>query len=287
MHVKQSSENLSMVKPYWLRRNLSYSRDFFITKQLLRKFNLNTVCEEAACPNIGECWSRKEATFIILGKNCTRNCRFCNVNHNSPEPLDEEEPLRIAQAVKDLALDYVTVTSVTRDDLADGGSGHFIETPKAIKRLCPNTVVEILIPDIEVNEELFAVAEVIGHNIETIERLYPVLRPQADYRKSLNVLKRSKGLVKSAIMLGLGEEWDEIIQTLKDLKEAGVSIIHIGQYLRPSRRHFPVVKYYTPQEFEDIGRIAMDLGFKAVRSGPLVRSSYRAKESYAGCNVLQ
>lgn len=272
-----------MVKPVWLRRSLSYSRDFFTTRELLCQLKLNTVCEEAACPNIGECWSRKEATFIILGKSCTRNCLFCNVSCNHPEPVDEEEPVKIAQAVKLLQLDYVTITSVTRDDLADGGGSQFVKTVKAIKGQSPDTIVEILIPDIE----LHSGADIIGHNIETVERLYPVLRPQADYRKSLDVLKRLNGLVKSAIILGLGEEWDEIIKTLEDLKEAGVSIVHIGQYLRPSKRHFPVAKYYKPQEFEDIGRIAMDLGFKAVSSGPLVRSSYRAKESYARCHVLQ
>lgn len=292
MHVRQFSENLSMVKPYWLRRNLSYSKDYFITRELLQEFNLNTVCEEAACPNIGECWGRSEATFIILGKSCTRNCLFCNVNNNKPEPspffpgrgepVDEEEPFRIAQAVKQLQLDYVVVTSVTRDDLVDGGAGQFRGTVKAIKSLCPSAIIEILIPEININTEV----DVIGHNIEMVERLYPFVRPQANYRKSLNVLKNLKGLVKSAMMVGLGEEWNEIIQTLEDLREVGVSIVHIGQYLRPSERNFPVSRYYTPQEFEDIGKVAKGLGFKAVNSGPLVRSSYRARESYESCNVL-
>lgn len=288
MHVKQFSGGLSMGKPYWLRRDLSYSKEFFTTKGILNRFNLNTVCQEAACPNIGECWGRKEATFIILGKNCTRNCRFCNVSCNPPDPVDEEEPLRIGQAVKCLSLDYVTITSVTRDDLSDGGIGHFIKTVRTIKSFCPSVIIEVLIPDINVSGELADEVDVIGHNIEMAERLYPVVRPQADYRRSLFILRKySEILTKSAIMVGLGEDWDEIIGALEDLKDVGVDIVHIGQYLKPSERHFPVSKYYTPEEFTEIGEIARGLGFKAVMSGPLVRSSYRAKESYAGCHVLQ
>lgn len=266
-----------MVKPYWLRRNLSYSKDFFRAKELLRKARLNTVCEEAACPNIAECWSRGEATFIILGKNCTRNCLFCNVTNNFASPVDTEEPQRIARAVRDLQLDYVTVTSVTRDDLSDGGAEQFIKTVEAIKNISPPTIVEILIPDIN---GVVCKASVIGHNIETVERLYSLVRPHADYGRSLRVLSALNGIVKSAIMLGLGEQGDEIILTLRDLKEAGVSIVHIGQYLRPSRNHYPVARYYTPQEFEAIGKVAVGMGFKAVSSGPLVRSSYQAKASY-------
>lgn len=288
MHATRSQEKLLMSKPYWLRRNLSYSRDFFATKELLRRFKLNTVCEEALCPNIGECWSRNEATFIILGKNCTRNCLFCNVNSKAPEDVDTEEPFKIAQAVKELQLDYVIITSVTRDDLEDRGAGQFVKTVKAIKSLCPSTIIEILIPDIDISEKLTAGVSVVGHNIEMTERLYPLIRPQADYRRSLEILRTlgnySEILSKSAIMIGLGEEWDEIILTLKDLKNAGVSIVYIGQYLRPSKKHFPVYKYYTPSEFEAIGDIARDLGFRAVKSGPLVRSSYGAKESYLKCS---
>lgn len=269
-------------KPQWLRRGLSYTKDFFITREILSSSGLNTVCEEALCPNKAECWSEKSATFIILGRSCTRKCLFCNVSNNGPRPVNEQEPLRIAHTVKSLGLDYVTITSVTRDDLPDGGAGHFVKTVNAIKDVSPSCIIEVLIPDLI---GFTCNADVIGHNIETVQRLYPLIRPQADYKRSLCVLGSLRGLIKSAIMLGLGENMDEVIETLEDLKDAGVSIVHIGQYLRPSVRHFPVVKYYAPSEFCRIKEIAEGLGFKAVSSGPFTRSSYHAKESYTRANT--
>jgi len=226
---------------------------------------------------------------MLLGKNCTRNCRFCNVTNNLPEPVDSHEAERVAQAVRLLGLDYVTITSVTRDDLEDGGTESFLRAIEEIKNFSLRCTIEVLIPDMKGDKNLIrqiseSSADVIGHNIEIVKRLYPLIRPQADYRRSLNVLKTAglytNNFTKSAIMLGLGEEQKEVIEALKDIRETGTDIVYIGQYLRPTMRHFPVARYYTPAEFKEIGDIAIGLGFKAVSSGPLVRSSYHAKDTY-------
>ena len=290
MPVTQCSENKNLAKPRWLRRDLSYTKEFFGVKELLKQLNLNTVCREATCPNISECWSKKHATLIILGKNCTRNCLFCDVGNNKPDNLDEEEPKRVAEAVKQLKLEYVTITSVTRDDLADSGTKHFINTVKAIKNNCSDVIVELLIPDLggeekNIEEISNSGADVIGHNIETVSRLYEEIRLQANYKKSLRILELIKEknkdiLTKSAIMVGLGESYSEIVKTLKDLKRVGVDIVYIGQYLRPSMKNIEVLKFYTPEQFKKIANIAKHLGFEAVMSGPFVRSSYKANESY-------
>lgn len=286
MRVSKCSTSQSTGKPFWLRRSLSYTQEFFSTKKVLDKLQLNTVCREALCPNVGDCWTRGEATFIILGKNCTRNCLFCNVDNNKPELIDVSEPRRIAEAVKRLNLDYVVITSVTRDDLKDYGTNHFLEVVRVIKNFC---IVELLIPDMLgdvsfLNKVALSGASVIGHNIETVDNLYSKLRPKADYRRSLSVLKQLseyKGMItKSALMVGLGESWSEIIDTLIDLKNVGVDIVYIGQYLRPSEKHYSVYKFYTPEEFKSLEDIARDMGFSAVCAGPYSRSSYNAKSLY-------
>ncbi len=255
-------------------------------KKRLRKLSLHTVCEEANCPNIGECFSRGVATFMILGDTCTRNCPYCDVNHGKPKPLDEKEPENVAKMVKKLGLRYVVITSVDRDDLSDGGASHFAKTIKAIKALNKSILVEILIPDFKgksgaLKTVIDAKPDVINHNIETVPSLYPKVRHRGNYEYSLSVLRQVKKLspdtpTKSGIMVGLGEIKEEIIDVMKDLRKVDCDILTIGQYLQPSLNHLPVSKYYTDEEFEELGEIGYSLGFKEVYSGKLVRSSYRA-----------
>jgi lipoic acid synthetase len=258
-------------------------------RKTLTTHNLNTVCNEAKCPNRADCFGRGTATFLILGDRCTRDCRFCAVAHLDPVALDPSEPAAVANAAKALGLNYVVVTSVTRDDLPDGGAAHFAETVGALRRELPDAGIEVLVPDFRgdasaVDTVLAARPDVFGHNIETVERLYADVRAGADYWTSLGVLSRASGereLVKSAIMLGVGETDEEIRETLMDLRSAGVAIVYIGQYLRPTPEHHGVERYVTPLEFEKWERVCVSMGFAWVSSGPFVRSSYEADTAFA------
>jgi lipoic acid synthetase len=257
---------------------------------VLSEFNVKCVCREAACPNKGECWSAKHVTFIILGDACTRNCKFCNVKKSDPVKPDEKEPGNIASSVEKLGIKYAVVTSVTRDDLSDKGAGHFVKTVEAIKRTSPGTLVEVLIPDMDADEALIkkiasSGADVLSHNIEIPEKFYPHVRSKASYQvslRALGLLKKysSARAVKSSMIIGLGEVFGDISNTMKDARAAGVDIFYIGQYLSPSKKHWPVSKYYSPEEFDTIREEAANIGFKVVYSGPLVRSSYKAYDAY-------
>lgn len=275
-------------KPDWLRVKMCSGPETNTVKEILNRLSLHTVCQEANCPNLMECFSKKTATFMILGSQCTRNCRFCNVTTGKPEPVDEEEPMNVAKAVKELGLKYVVITSVTRDDLDDGGAGHFVKVIENIKKINQDTIVEVLIPDFKGDELALkkvveAKPEVINHNVETIPRLYPTIMPVAVYERSLKLLEDVKKmdkniLTKSGIMLGLGEKEDEVVELMKDLLEVDCDMLTIGQYLQPSKEHHPVIEYIHPDQFERYKKIGMDLGFKFVASAPLVRSSYHAGE---------
>jgi len=286
-------KNNKLTRPDWIRAKVTPDHEFSGVKELLRAKKLNSVCVEAACPNKGECWPKRHATFMVLGDTCTRNCSFCNVKKGIPLNVDREEPLRLSEAVKELGIRYAVITSVTRDDLKDRGAGHFAEVVRELKTMAPDILVELLIPDMRADEELLEIvalsgADVIGHNIEMPRRLYCEVRPGSDYDISLGALKILSALsadgerfkVKSAMMVGVGETDGEITETLRDLKACGTDIVYIGQYLNPSQAHHPVRKYYTPDEFDSLKRQASAMGFAAVQSGPLVRSSYRAEESY-------
>lgn len=272
--------------PDWIRVRLDGLHE---TKQILRSHGLATVCEEARCPNIGKCFSKPTATFMILGYNCTRNCGFCNVESSLPLPVDPNEPERVAMAAKEMGLRYVVITSVTRDDLPDGGASHFAETIRAIRRHIPNAGIEVLTPDFKGDVNALRVVlearpDIFNHNIETVPRLYSEVRPQADYKRSLTVLKKAKELsevkTKSGLMVGLGEEFDEVVAVMKDLKESGCDYLTIGQYLRPSKKNLPVREYIRPEVFDQYREEALRLGFKGVASGPLVRSSMNAEEMF-------
>jgi len=283
-------------KPVWLRVRPPAGENYTNVKQSLRLLNLHTVCEEARCPNISECWGTGTATIMIMGDICTRGCRFCAVNSGKPFLLDAGEPERVAKAIKEWGLRYVVITSVCRDDLEDEGAEHIAKTIKAIKLLCPTTIVESLIPDFRgdessIKEIIKSEPKVISHNIETVQRLTPKVRDaRASYEQSLLVLKKIKDInsmiyTKSSIMLGLGEAEDEVIQTIKDLKSVGVSILTIGQYLQPTPKHLPVIEFITPEKFNWFREIAEQIGFVYVASGPLIRSSYRAGEVFLGKNL--
>jgi len=274
--------------PDWLRRPIQTDASYVKVHQLLKQCNLHTVCEDAKCPNRHECWNQGTATFMILGNVCTRNCRFCNVLTGRPGPVDLGEPERVALASEKMGLRHVVVTSVTRDDLSDGGSEMFVKTILAIRRRLPMASVEVLTPDFKGDRnDLYQVLDagptVFNHNIETVERLQKPIRQMATYECSLNVLKWAseygkKIKIKSGIMVGLGETDDEVIQTLKDLFENGVRLLTIGQYLAPSREHVRTKRFVTPQEFLDLEKQAYALGFESVAAGPLVRSSYHAQQ---------
>lgn len=276
-------------KPGWLKKKIALNNtNIDKVKKLLEKSHLHTVCQSAKCPNIFECFSKKTATFMIMGDTCTRNCSFCGVDKGRPKVLDVAEPENIAKAAKEMGLSYVVITSVTRDDLPDGGARHFAKTVKEVKKLLPDSPIECLIPDFggDINSLKIVLEQdltVLNHNMETIYRNYPSIRKKANYKTSLNILKNSKRIkpdiyTKSGFMLGLGETKKEIIELLSDLKEVGCDIITIGQYLRPSLANIPVQKYYTPQEFEEIKTIAEGFKFKTVTCGVFVRSSYCARE---------
>lgn len=275
-----------MRKPNWLRTKIQ-CKGLNKMKNFVGDMSLNTVCQSAKCPNIGECFSKKTATFMIMGDTCTRRCRFCAVNEGKPKPLDEKEPKRVADACKKLGLRHAVITSVTRDDLADGGASHFANTIREIKKI-PDITVEVLIPDLKGNRDSIktvvdAKPEVINHNLETIPRLYERVRPIAKYERSLDVLKTVKELdsnivTKSGIMVGLGETEDEVVDLMKDLIDIGCDMLTIGQYLRPSKKHIEIEEYVTPEQFERYKKIGESLGFKHIASAPLVRSSYHAAE---------
>ena len=278
-------------KPDWIRSKLVNSREFFITKTIVNKSNLVTVCQEANCPNITECWSKRHATFMIMGDTCTRACGFCDVKTGKPEKLDLFEDIKIANAVKKLDLRHVVITSVDRDDLSDGGSNHFKKVVDTTRKKNPNTTIEVLTPDFLRKGESYkklleADLDVFNHNIETVPRLYLKVRPGARYFASLELLKNAKNenkkvFTKSGIMVGLGEKHDEIIQVMDDLRSANVDFITIGQYLQPSVKHHPLERYYHPDEFKELERIAKSKGFLLVSSSPLTRSSYHADEDFA------
>lgn len=276
--------------PEYLKRPIIDTDKTRTVRKILKTKCLNTVCENARCPNKNECYTKNTATFLIMGNVCTRNCRYCNIGCARPEPLDLKEPEHIAQAVQALGLKYSVITSVTRDDLPDGGAQHFADCINAIRKLTPDVKVEILTPDFKGDKNsldiiIKAHPEVFNHNIETIERLFKTARPQAIYKRSLEVLKYVKEncdiTTKSGLMVGLGETFDEIEQTLLDLKSAGCDIVTIGQYIQPSKEHLPVEKYYKPEEFEDLKKLAEKCGIKHYQIGPLVRSSYNAAELHS------
>jgi lipoic acid synthetase len=277
-------------KPDWLKRRLPSGETFNQVRELIEAGRLHTVCQEAKCPNIWECYSHRTATFLIMGERCTRNCGFCSVTPGPPAPLDPDEPARVAEAVERMGLRYVVVTSVTRDDLPDGGAAHFAATIGEIRRRIPGARIEVLIPDFQgdpaaLETVLRARPDVLNHNIETVLRLYPRVRPQADYRRSLLLLDRARRLApgiptKSGLMLGLGERPEEIRQTLQDLRDVGCRILTLGQYLRPTTEHLPVESYIPPGDFENWRKAALDMGFSEVASAPFVRSSYHAQESF-------
>ena len=276
--------------PQWLKAKMPGSKNYIEVKNLINKNSLNTVCADAKCPNIGECWDNRTATFMILGDICTRACRYCAVKSGKPIGLDIKEPLRVSDAVKKLDLKYAVLTSVDRDDLSDGGSFIFKQCINLIHKNSPGCKVEVLIPDFQgdwndLKTVMDANPETLNHNIETVERVFKSVRAKGDYRLSLDLLLKAKELnsysvTKSGLMVGLGETWDEIINTLKDLRAADCDLLTIGQYIKPTPKHADVIKWYTPEEFIELRSIAMDLGFKGAVSGPLVRSSYKADEQY-------
>ncbi len=277
-------------KPSWIRVKAPVSLEFKSTQDLIRKAKLNTVCEEAACPNIGECWSKKHATVMILGSTCTRACSFCNIKTGKPDLLDPHEPERLAKAISELGLEHVVITSVDRDDLDDGGASHFVESILRIRKTSPGTTIEVLTPDFlrkdgAMDLVVKAKPDVYNHNIETVPALYHTIRPGARYFHSLNLLFRVKQLdntifTKSGIMVGLGETKEEVLQVMDDLKAAGVDFLTIGQYLQPTPKHAPVLRYVTPDEFNYYERAARAKGFLMVSASPLTRSSYHAGDDF-------
>jgi lipoic acid synthetase len=285
----QTTKKESVLRlPEWLK--VKHTQGLHKIKKVLRSHGLITVCEEARCPNIGECFLKPSVTFMILGSRCTRNCRFCSIQSSTPGHVNPDEPQRIADAAKEMGLRHIVVTSVTRDDLADGGAEHFAKTVRTVRSCLPGSKIEILTPDFKGNiSDLITVVQsrpdVYNHNVETVPRLYPCIRPLADYRRSLNMLRYTKTLapyikVKSGLMLGLGETLEEIVDVMKDLRTAGCDFVTIGQYLRPSKLNIPVVEYIRPEIFEELRLKAIDIGFDFVASAPLVRSSKNAEAMF-------
>jgi len=298
-HPEKINKSSSPIKkkPKWIRSKISNSQNFFLTKSIINNNNLNTVCQAANCPNIMECWSKKQTTFMIMGDICTRACKFCDVKTGKPKPLDSSEPIKIAEATKELNLKHVVITSVDRDDLNDGGAEHFSKVIKETRKLNKNTTIEVLTPDflrkgkaykkvVEANPDVF------NHNIETVPSLYLKVRPGSRYFASLELLKSAKKInnkifTKSGIMLGLGEERDEILQVMDDLISADVDFLTIGQYLQPSVKHYPLARYVQPEEFKELKTIAESKGFLIVASSPLTRSSYHADEDFSKMKKLR
>ena len=293
--MPQPKQNpISTRKPPWLKRKLPSGPDYEKIRSMIDKGRLHTVCQEANCPNQFECFSAHTATFLILGSTCTRHCTFCNIEGGEPGPVDPDEPTRVAEAAANMKLLYVVVTSVTRDDLEDGGAGHFAATITALKETIPGVQVEVLIPDFQGNRPaletvLTARPNVLNHNMETVQRLYPTVRPQADYHRSLELLTHVPTIdpnipAKSGIMLGLGEKEEEVRQVIGDIYNTGCRMLTIGQYLQPTAKHLPVVDFVTPEAFENWREHALEIGFEKVASGPFVRSSYHAGEMFSGSN---
>ncbi|MEI9886953.1 MAG: lipoyl synthase [Rhizomicrobium sp.] len=284
-------------KPDWIRVKAPVSREYAATKAIVRAHNLHTVCEEAACPNIGECWTKAHATMMIMGDTCTRACAFCNVKTGLPAALDPEEPENVGQAVAKLGLKHVVITSVDRDDLADGGAGHFAQVIGAIRRLSPGTTIEILTPDFlrkagAIEVVMAAQPDVFNHNLETVPRLYLSVRPGARYFASLRLLQQAKelapeGFTKSGLMVGLGESREEIMQVMDDLRAAGVDFLTIGQYLQPTRKHAALERFWTPDEFKALEATARAKGFQMVSASPLTRSSYHADSDFAALKAAR
>ena len=290
MTIEDQESKMHVRKPRWLKRSLPTGPTYENVRARLKKGRLHTVCQEAKCPNMWECFSQQTATFLIMGPYCTRNCRFCAVAHGPIGPPDLGEPARVAEAAQNMQLSYVVITSVTRDDLPDGGAGLFGKTIREIREKMPDALVEVLIPDFQGNTDALqavvkANPDVLNHNLETVQRLYPSVRPQAFYRRSLELLERAKEYdpampTKSGLMLGLGESGEEVKKTLQDLLDAGCSILTLGQYLQPTREHLQVERFIHPEEFDKWKETALEMGFSRVASGPFVRSSYHAKEIY-------
>ena len=288
--MHQQDAKVRVQKPRWLKRSLPTGSTYESVRALLKEGRLHTVCQEAHCPNMWECFSKHTATFLILGSRCTRNCRFCAIEHGPRELPDPEEPLNVARAAEHMKLKYVVITSVTRDDLPDGGAGHFADTIRAVREQMPDTLIEVLIPDFQGDRTALQTViqtrpDVLNHNIETVPRLYEQVRPGAVYSRSLELLNRVRAMdkaipTKSGLMLGLGERDDEIRETLQDLLDAGCRILTIGQYLQPSPAHLPVERFVPPEEFERWRKTGIEMGFAEVASGPFVRSSYHAKELF-------
>lgn len=276
--------------PSWFKVRIRQGPDYQDIRRIMDTLELHTICEEARCPNVWECWNNRTATFLILGEICTRRCHYCAVTTGRPKGLDLEEPVRVAKAVQALGLRHAVVTSVNRDELQDGGASIFVETVRQIRRLAPACAVEVLIPDFEGNEAALAAVvaekpEILNHNIETVRRLFPTIRPQGKYDRSIELLKRAKHLgarTKSGLIVGMGETVEEIREVMQDLRKVGCDILTIGQYLQPSRRHLPVARFYHPDEFALFKAEGLALGFTHVESGPLVRSSYHAERQVSG-----
>lgn len=282
--------------PKWLKVKMPGGPNYTKLKGIMRESDLHTVCEEARCPNIGECWERQTATFMILGDTCTRACTYCAVNTGTPSGLDLEEPIRLARTVVNLSLKYVVITSVNRDDLPDGGAFVFAQCIKQIRKNLPSCKIEVLTPDFEGNLDSLQVVmdagpDTFNHNIETVRRVFPRVRAKGDFDLSLKILSQARkfnrtAVTKSGMMVGLGETMDEIVQTMEDLRKVDCELLTIGQYLRPSQKHAPISKWYTPKEFEELRKQGENLGFKNVASGPLVRSSYHAEEQHEAASLL-
>ena len=275
-------------KPSWIKVPAPGGDNYLRIKQLMRTLDLHTVCEEARCPNIGECWEHQAATFMILGDVCTRNCAYCAVSHGTPQAFDPLEPARLAEAVATLGLRHVVITSVDRDDLPNGGAEAFAGCVTQIRERLPETTVEVLIPDFKGSEAALRLVldsrpAILNHNLETVERLYRLARPGGRYPRALELLARARrlspeGLTKSGMIVGMGEEWDELLQAMRDLRQSDVNILTLGQYLRPSERHLPVARFYTPEEFAELREAGLRMGFTHVQASPLTRSSYHAWE---------
>jgi len=289
MTLKQKAM-LSEHRPSWLKKRLVISNQQSLVYEILKDLNLHTVCQSALCPNIAECFGKGTAAFMILGNICTRDCHFCAVTSGEPSPVDRDEPKRLAAAIRKLGLRYVVITSVTRDDLPDGGAGHFANTIEELHREAPQTAIEVLTPDFQGDENalrtvIISRPDIFNHNLETVPRLYSTVRPMADYHRSLNVLRKAgefdPGIhTKSGIMLGLGEERSEVSQVMRDLRDTGCDILTVGQYLRPSEAHLEIKEYVRPEVFLEIEEEAKELGFLHVASGPFVRSSFNAAEAF-------
>jgi lipoic acid synthetase len=286
--ARRSATATPQRKPEWLKVKAPGGPNYGHVKRMMRELGLHTVCEEAHCPNVGECWEHKAATFMILGDVCTRNCAYCAVAHGTPAPLDTAEPVRLAEAVARMGLRHVVITSVDRDDLEHGGAEIFAACIAEIRRRLPATSVEVLIPDFKGDAEALRIVvdarpDILNHNLETIERLYRIARPGGRYPRALELLRRARAMApdlrtKSGIICGLGEEWDELLTAMRDLRAQDVEILTLGQYLRPSAEHLPVARWYAPAEFAELRRLGQAMGFRHVEAGPLVRSSYHAWE---------